>query len=121
MTPVTLRFEGHYEVHETPFARSYEWHPAYVTLVCDCGQELALTGAGTVSTCRCGVDHGTIIRGIQEREGQPRHKDTHPWQYDTEEQAQQHLRNEAAYPEDSPWRYNDITSRSSEGGPPGAG
>jgi hypothetical protein len=34
----------------------------------------------------------------------------HPWHYDTQAQAEQHLRNEAAYPEDSPWRYNDVTS-----------
>jgi hypothetical protein len=47
MTRVTVRIEGHYEVVEAPFSRSYKWHPASVTLVCDCGEELTLTGAST--------------------------------------------------------------------------
>ena len=34
----------------------------------------------------------------------------HPWHYDTQAQTEQHLRDEAAYPENSPWRYNDVTS-----------
>jgi hypothetical protein len=34
----------------------------------------------------------------------------HPWLHDPRAQAEQHLRDEAAYPEGSPWRYNDITS-----------
>ncbi len=32
-----------------------------------------------------------------------------PWLYDPLEQAQQHQRDETAYPKGSPWRYNDIT------------
>ena len=35
----------------------------------------------------------------------------HPWLHDSRVQAEQHIRDEAAYPEGSPWRYNDITSR----------
>jgi hypothetical protein len=34
----------------------------------------------------------------------------HPWDYDTQAQAEQHLRDEGAYLGDSPWRYNDVTS-----------
>jgi hypothetical protein len=34
----------------------------------------------------------------------------HPWHYDLQSQEDQHLRDEAAYPEGSPWRYNDVTS-----------
>ncbi|MDX6382342.1 MAG: hypothetical protein QOI57_3366, partial [Rubrobacteraceae bacterium] len=35
---------------------------------------------------------------------------THPWSYEAKDQAEQHLRDEAAYPEGSPRRYNDVTS-----------
>ena len=110
MTKIIVRVEGHYEVHESPFGRNYEWHPAYVTLECNCGEELTLTGASTIPTCRCGADHSAVIQDIQEREGRLRHKATHPWHYDAQEQAEQHLRDEAAYPKGSPWRYNDVTS-----------
>ncbi len=95
----------------SPVGRTYEWHPAYVTLECDCGEELTLTGASTTSTCRCGADHSAVIQDIQEREAKLRGEATHPWQHDTKEQTQQHLRDEAAYPEGSPWRYNDVTLR----------
>jgi hypothetical protein len=35
----------------------------------------------------------------------------HTWLHDEKAQAKQHLRNDAAYPKDSPWRYNDVTAR----------
>ena len=115
MTKITVRIEGHYEVHEAPFSRSYEWHPASVTLVCDCGEELTLTGASAMPTCsRCGTDYSAVIDDIQKREGWLRREDTHPWRYDTQEQAQQHQRDEVAYPEGSPWCYDDITSRATD-------
>ncbi len=110
MTRVTVRIEGHYEVVEAPFSRSYKWHPASVTLVCDCGEELTLTGASTAPTCRCGADHSALINDIREREAQVGHAVTHPWHHEGDKQAQQHLRDEAAYPEGSPRRYNDVTS-----------
>lgn len=110
MTKIMVRIEGHYEVHEAPFSRTYEWHPAYVALECNCGEELSLTGASTISTCRCGTDHSALIQDIQEREGRLRREVTRPWQHDTQEQAEQHLLNEDTYSEDSPWRYNDVTS-----------
>ncbi len=110
MTKISVRIEGHYEVKEDPFSRAYEWQPGCVVLECDCGQELTLTGTSTVLTCRCGADHSEIIQDLQEREGRLRDEVTHPWRYDTKEQAQQHLRDEAAHPEGSPWRYNDVTS-----------
>ena len=115
MTRITVRVEGHYEIHEAPFSRSYEWHPASVTLECNCGQELTLSGTSTTLTCRCGTDHSAVIRDIQEREDRLRDEVTHPWRYDTQEQAQQHLKDEAAYPKDSTWRYNDITSGNMNG------
>ena len=110
MTRITVQVEGHYEVHEAPFSRSYEWHPSSVTLVCDCGEELTLTGASTDSTCQCGADHSALIDDIRAREDQLRGAVTHPWNHEAREQAAQHLRDEAAYPEGSPHRYNDITS-----------
>ncbi len=110
MTKIIVRVEGHYEVHESPFSRAYKWHPAYVTLECDCGQKLTLAGtSSTEPTCRCGADYSEIIRDIQEREGRLRDEVSHPWDYDAQEQAEQHLRDEAAHPKDSPWRYNDVT------------
>jgi hypothetical protein len=112
MTKIIVRVEGHYEVHETPFSRAYDWYPACVILECDCGEKMALTGSSTVAACHlCGAEHSYVIRDIQEREGRLQHETTHPWYYDLQSQADQHLRDEAAYPEeDSPWRYNDITS-----------
>lgn len=115
MTRITVRVEGHYEIHEAPFSRSYEWHPVSVTLVCDCGQELILSGTSATLTCRCGTDHSAVIRDIQEREDRLRDEVTHPWRYDAQKQAQQHLKDEADYPKDSTWRYNDITSGNTNG------
>ena len=116
MTQITVRVEGHYEVHEAPYSRSYKWHPSAVTLVCDCGEERTLTdGASTDSTCRCGADHSALINDalindIRARENQLRDALTHPWNHDVKEQAAQHLRDEAAYPEGSPRHYDDVTS-----------
>jgi hypothetical protein len=104
------RIEGHYEVHEGPFSRAYVWHPAYVTLECECGERFTLTATSTTATCRCGTDHGTLIRDIQEREARLPDKSIHPWHHDAQEQEKQHRQDEAAYTEDSSWRYNDITS-----------
>ena len=112
MTKITGRVEGHYELDETPFGRSYDWYPPYVTLKCDCGEELTLTGASTTPICdRCGADYSDVVNDIQEREGRRPHEDTHPWRYDTQAQSEQQQRDDAAHPEDSHWRYNDITSR----------
>jgi hypothetical protein len=112
MANITVRVEGHYEVEESPVGRAYEWHPAQVTLKCDCGEELTFSGASTSPICsRCGTDYSAIIGDIQEREGRLRREDTHPWRYDNQEQAEQYQREEVAYPEGSPWRYNHVTSR----------
>src|SRR4028119_1700071 len=110
MTQITVLVEGHYETHESPFGRSYEGYPAYATLECDCGQKLTLTGTGTIPTCRCGVDHSAIIQDIREREGRLPDKAINPWLYDTQERAEQNLRDEASYPSYSSRRYSDITS-----------
>jgi hypothetical protein len=114
MTRVTKRAEAHYESCEVPFGKTYEWHPGYVILECDCGKELTLTSTSTITRCRCGTDYGAVVRDIREREGRLREKDTRPWHHDAQEREEQHLRDEAAYPKDSPWRYNDITTRNNE-------
>ena len=112
MMEITARVEGHYEVHETPFARSYQWQPGYVTVVCYCGEKLTLSATSTSSTCgKCGADNSAGITDIQEREDGLGHEVSHPWRYDTQEQAEQQQRDEAAYPVGSPRCYNDITSR----------
>ncbi len=81
-----------------------------MTLVCDCGEKLTLTGASTAPTCRCGADHSALIKDIQEQEAQLGDAVTHPWRHEGDKPAEQHLRDEAAYPEGSPRRYNDVTS-----------
>src|SRR5215203_836164 len=111
MMKITERVEGHYEVHETPFARAYIWYPASVTLLCECAEKVTLAGTSTICTCSgCGVDYSAVTTDIQEREGRFHPEVNHPWIYDTQEQAEQHLRDEAAYPVGSPWRYNDTTT-----------
>jgi hypothetical protein len=36
MTKTTVRVVGHYEIEETPFGRSYKWHPEHIIVECDC-------------------------------------------------------------------------------------
>jgi len=105
------RVQAHYEVSEVPFGISYEWHQASVTLECDCGEKITLSATSTITTCpQCGADLGdAFVHDITEREGRLPDRLTHPWFYDAKERAHQHKEDEAAYPEDSPWRYNDIT------------
>jgi hypothetical protein len=115
ITKTTVRVIGHYEVEETPFGRSYKWQQAYVTLKCDCGVELTLSDASTTGVCsRCGAEHSAFVTDLEKREELLGHEVRYPWYYDAQEQARQHLKDEAAHPENSPWRYNDITSRGAD-------
>lgn len=103
--------EGRYEVHEAPFSRTYKWHAAHITLECECGEELILAESSIALTCRrCGADHGALLRDLQAREGWLSDETLHPWLHDGQEQAEQHQRDEAIYPEGSSRRYNDVTS-----------
>ncbi len=113
---ITERGEGHYETREFPFGRTYEWHPAHIALECDCGEKVTVTAtSSTTTTCaQCGAEHSAFIHDMREREGQPADETTHPWRYDTPAQDEQHLRDEASYLEDSPWRYNDVTARNAD-------
>jgi hypothetical protein len=47
---------------------------------------------------------------MRTRESQLRDVVAHPWNYEVKEQAAQHLRDEAAHPQGSPQRYEDVTS-----------
>ena len=109
MAQILHRVEAHYEAREVPFGKTYEWHPAYVTLECDCGEQSILTATSTITTCSwCGADLGGFVHDIKEREGRLPDKLTHPWFHDVQVRADQRVRDEAAYPQSSPWRYNDI-------------
>ena len=104
------RVEAHYEPRELPFGKVYEWHPTSLAIECNCGEKVTLTATSTTTTCgRCGAELGSFVHDIQERESRLPDTLTHPWFYDARERAQQHQHDEAAYPEGSPWRYNDIT------------
>jgi hypothetical protein len=115
MVHVVERVQAHYESSEVPFGKVYEWHPAYVAIECECGEKVTLRATTTITTCGCcGADLGTFVHDIREREGHLPDKLSHPWFYDTKERAQQHKSDEEAFPEGSPWRYNDITAASNE-------
>lgn len=112
MSRIEKATPAHYESHEVPFGRSYEWHPEQIIVECDCGQKLLLTGTSNLPSCpECGLDYGSLVHEIRRREKRRlRDEDDPPWQCDDQGQEDQHLRDEQAYPEDSPWRYNDVTS-----------
>jgi hypothetical protein len=115
MVQIIERVQAHYEAREVPFGKVYEWHPAYVALECDCGEKVTLSATNTITTCgRCGADLATFVHDIKEREGRLPDKLTHPWFYDIKQRAEQHRQDEAAYPEGSPWRYNDIMGADEE-------
>ena len=115
MAQILQRVQARYESREMPFGKVYQWHPASVTLECDCGETVTLSATSTPTTCsRCGVELGTFVHDIREREGRlPGHL-THPWFYDATERAQQRERDEAAHHEGSRWRYDDITAAPNE-------
>jgi hypothetical protein len=104
------RVDARYEAREVPFGTVYEWHPAHVVLKCDCGKRLILTTTSTTTACSCGARLGGFVHDLQEREGRLPESIAHPWLHDVQERAEQRLRDEAAYPEGSPWRYNDVTA-----------
>jgi hypothetical protein len=115
MAQIIERVQARYESREMPFGKVYQWHPARVTLECDCGEKATLEAKSTTTTCgQCGAELGSFVQDIGEREGRLPDDLTHPWFYDTRERARQHERDEAAYLEGSPWRYDDITAASNE-------
>ena len=122
MTKIIERVAEHYDTLEVPFGRSYRWHQAHVTLECECGEKPTFkmsTLTGSRAVCVCGADltaddiqeqlqgHQPEVHGQLLEDYEATH---HPWLHDPQSQAEQHLRDEAAYPEGSSWRYNDVTS-----------
>jgi hypothetical protein len=115
MVRIIERVQAHYESREMPFGKTYEWHPAYVVLECSCGKRWTIDAKSTITTCQCGGDlANTLARAIQDGEATLPEEFSRPWFYDARERAQQHQRDEEAYPEGSPWRYNDITAATNE-------
>jgi len=115
MTRIIENIQAHYETLEVPFGRIYEWLPAHLVLECDCGETLTFSATTTSAACschRCGADYGASVHHLHYREEHPKDEDVHPWHHDRQSRADQHLRDEAACPEDSPWRYNDVRYRS---------
>jgi len=111
MPKIIESVEGHYDTLEVPFGRIYHWHQAHLTIVCDCGEQLTFSGSSAIVTCsECGAEYGAVVNDIHYREEHLGDEEVHPWHYDLQSQADQHLRDEAAYTEGSPWRYNDVTS-----------
>jgi hypothetical protein len=75
---VIERLEGHYEVREAPYGRSYTWSPGHVVVECECGERPTLTFSKHV--CRCGVDHTHIV--TEELAARRLGEETlHPWRY----------------------------------------
>ena len=110
MYKIIQSVQAHYETLKVPFGRIYHWEQAHGTLECDCGETLTFGGSSAIVTCRCGAPYGALVRDIHYREEHLRDEDEHPWHYDLRSQEAQHLRDEAAYPEGSAWRYNDVTT-----------
>jgi hypothetical protein len=112
---VIERVAEHYDTQEVEFGRMYTWCPEYVVLECSkCGKKMTLTRAELIHTqpeCECGRGHTArareeVVIQLVDEEYEAHH---HPWHFDLQSQEDQHLRDEAAYPEDSSWRYNDVT------------
>ena len=93
MARIIKGIAAHYETHEVTFGRSYEWHPEYIIVECGCGQKLLLTGTSNLPSCpECGLDYGWLVHEIRRREKRRlRDEDEHPWHYDEQIQADQHL------------------------------
>ena len=108
MAQIIERVEARYEAREVPFGKVYEWQPAYAALECDCEEQLILTAASTATACPCGTRLGGFVHDMQQHEARLPDGLPHPWLHDAEARADQRLRDEAAYPEGSPWRYDDV-------------
>jgi hypothetical protein len=110
------RVAEHYDTQEMEFGRTYIWCPETVVLECsNCGKKMTLTRAELIDTqpeCECGRGHTARVREevvvqLVDEDYEAHH---HPWHFDLQSQADQHLRDEVAYPEGSSWRYDDVTS-----------
>jgi hypothetical protein len=116
MTKIIERVAEHYDTKEMEFGRTYRWCPECVVLECTkCGKQMTLTRSELINTqpdCECSRGHTARVREevvihLVDEDYEAHH---YPWRYDLQSQADQHLRDEVAYPEGSSWRYNDVTT-----------
>jgi hypothetical protein len=114
---VIERIAEHYDVQEMPFGRDYRWSPECVVVECECGKKTIFKWSSLISSvaiCQCGEDHAVDVEEevvAHMMLGEDWELAHHPWLYDARAQDKQHSRDEVAYPEDSAWRYNDVTAR----------
>ena len=94
MAAVIEHVEGHYETHVMPYGQAYVWRPECVVVGCDCGEMLVLTVSE--GGCRCGADHGALVREITSSHG-PRRGGPHPWDREYREWQDEFLRSEKPY------------------------
>ncbi|MBA3475046.1 MAG: hypothetical protein H0T57_17795 [Rubrobacter sp.] len=112
---VIERIAAHYDTQEVEFGRIYRWCPECIVVECDCSERMTLKRLDII------IDSGVICEECGAKVS-PRIREEvvielldedyvaiHPWHHDAQAQAEQHLRDEAAYPEDSPWRFDDVT------------
>ncbi len=113
---VIERIAAHYDAQEVEFGRIYRWCPECVVVECDCSERMTLKRLDII------IDSGVICEECGAKVS-PRIREEvvielldeddaaiHPWLHDAQAQAEQHLRDEAACPEDSHWRFDDVTS-----------
>ena len=116
---IIKRVAEHYVVQESPFGRNYKWAPEQVVLECSkCAKRTTHKRSQIISSegfsCECGKSNTADIREelvIEVLDEEQYEADNHPWRHDAKAQDKQHSRDEAAHPEDSAWRYNDVTAR----------
>ena len=113
---VIQRVAEHYDTQEIEFGRIYRWCPECVVVECDCGERMTLRRLDIIIasklTCEeCGakvsprIREEVVIELLDEDDAA-----IHPWHHDNQAQAEQHLHDETAYPEDSPWRFDEVTT-----------
>jgi hypothetical protein len=116
MMKIIERVAEHYDTQEMEFGRTYIWCPESIVLECTkCDKKMTLTRSELIATqpeCECGRGHTARVREevVLEMMDEDYEAHHHPWHFDLQSQGDQHLRDEAAYPEGSPWRFNDVTS-----------
>jgi hypothetical protein len=101
---VIERVAEHYDTQEMEFGRIYRWCPECVVVECDCGERTTLKRLDIIigSEFACEECCARVSPRIREEVvGELLDEDDaaiHPWLHDAQAQAEQHLRNEAAWP-----------------------
>jgi hypothetical protein len=98
MTTVIERIAGHYERQCMAYGWAYVWHPECVVVECECGKRSILSASESV--CRCGTDHGALVRENTSVAGQGAVETPHPWEQEFREwreQLPEYVRSEQLY------------------------